>query len=347
MGEEVPPPPPLPACNGARPDEPPGISAPSAAAAGAAGDLAYRPLDRILAAADRAPERGSLCLQVPHVKQSHNWDCGLACVLMILQAFGVHTHSAASMRQICRTKSIWTVDLAHLLRHLTFEVTFLTVTLGANPDYATETFYQEHMEEDEERVARLFREAPSKGIALHECSLTQPQLQSLVLAGQHVLVMLIDKRVLSSWASESCSVLYGAQSLMLLSYTGHYVVICGFDTSSQQYSVCDPAGVSSPVRVPAECLETARRSFGTDEDILLVSHKQWRLRAAAAPAPTSPPPPPQCPCLRSCRCSVSSHREKLPRRAAAGSDQLKAVPPVGSTEGDGSGAGENFPLRRR
>jgi hypothetical protein len=38
--------------------------------------------------------------------------------------------------------SIWTVDLAHLLRHFAVDVAFLTVTIGANPNFAVETFYK-------------------------------------------------------------------------------------------------------------------------------------------------------------------------------------------------------------
>ena len=38
--------------------------------------------------------------------------------------------------------SIWTVDLAHLLRHFKVDVAFLTVTIGANPNFAIETFYK-------------------------------------------------------------------------------------------------------------------------------------------------------------------------------------------------------------
>ena len=46
----------------------------------------------------------------------------------------------------CPTKSIWTVDLAHLLRSFGLDVQFLTVTIGANPNFANETFYMENME---------------------------------------------------------------------------------------------------------------------------------------------------------------------------------------------------------
>ena len=41
--------------------------------------------------------------QVPHVRQHYNWDCGLACVLMVLRAMGVHGIDFYTLRQCCGT----------------------------------------------------------------------------------------------------------------------------------------------------------------------------------------------------------------------------------------------------
>jgi hypothetical protein len=84
-------------------------------------------------------------------------DCGLACALMVLRAFGLHQYDMAYLMRVCATKSIWTIDLAHVLSHCGAAVTFTTVTIGANPSYAGERFYAENMAEDEARVDRLFR----------------------------------------------------------------------------------------------------------------------------------------------------------------------------------------------
>ena len=43
---------------------------------------------------------------------------------------------------------------------------FYTITLGANPEFATETFYMENMEEDGRRVERLFHDASNHGIRI-------------------------------------------------------------------------------------------------------------------------------------------------------------------------------------
>lgn len=65
-------------------------------------------------------------------------DCGLACVLMTLGGLGALRCDLRVMRRLCPTTSIWTVDLAHLLRRFGVDVTFCTITLGANPDFASE-----------------------------------------------------------------------------------------------------------------------------------------------------------------------------------------------------------------
>ena len=81
--------------------------------------------------------------------------------------------------------SIWTVDLAHLLRRSGLSVELMTITLGANPDYASEGFYKEHIQEDGSRVERLFRvscdSAPCMQCLLHGLCITGFGLQPVFL----------------------------------------------------------------------------------------------------------------------------------------------------------------------
>ena len=85
---------------------------------------------------------------------------GCCCSLCLhrispLGFFPLHNHLPTP--QLCPTRSIWTIDLAHLLRGCGAEVAFLTVTLGANAAYARERFYAETMGRDAARVERLFQ----------------------------------------------------------------------------------------------------------------------------------------------------------------------------------------------
>ncbi|GLC36565.1 hypothetical protein PLESTM_000460800 [Pleodorina starrii] len=206
---------------------------------------------------------------VPHCKQYFNWDCGLACVQMILQASGFPHCDYRILRQFCATTSIWTVDLAHLLRRFGLAVSFFTVTLGPNPAYANESFYMENMEDDERRVSQLFVDAARVGIEVQQRSISSEELQFWLLSGSCLVIVLVDKRKLDPWlaAADMC-----LPSLcgMELGYTGHYVLVVGYDGVSQEYVVRDPAAQEPDLRVSAAALDAARRSFGTDEDILVV-----------------------------------------------------------------------------
>lgn len=47
-------------------------------------------------------------------------------------------------------------------------------------------------------------------------------------------------------------------------------MLCGYDLQSDAFAVKDPAADLATVSVPSAVLEAARKTFGTDEDIILV-----------------------------------------------------------------------------
>ncbi len=55
-------------------------------------------------------------------------------------------------------------------------------------------------------------------------------------------------------------------------HAGHYLVLCGYDVASDTFSVKDPAADLPTVSLPSSVLEAARKTFGTDEDIILVRY---------------------------------------------------------------------------
>jgi Guanylylate cyclase len=83
-------------------------------------------------------------------------------------------------RQMLLTRSVWTVDLAHLLAGHGCRVHFFTLTVGANPDYARERFYQGQLGQDKGRVERLFVEAKQAGIDVHQRSLPWQEIRDFL-----------------------------------------------------------------------------------------------------------------------------------------------------------------------
>ncbi|XP_047158512.1 guanylyl cyclase 1 isoform X2 [Vigna umbellata] len=113
---------------------------------------------------------------VPHVNQIYTWDCGLACVLMVLRTIGVNNYDIQALAELCCTNSIWTVDLAYLLQRFSVTFSYFTVTFGANPNYCVESFYKEELPNDLVRVDLLFQKAMEAGIDIQVCCMPAPFL---------------------------------------------------------------------------------------------------------------------------------------------------------------------------
>ncbi|XP_010905388.1 guanylyl cyclase 1 isoform X2 [Elaeis guineensis] len=213
--------------------------------------------------------RRSHSVDVPHVRQLFNWDCGLACVLMVLKTLGIDHYNIHDLEKLCCTTSIWTVDLAYLLHEFSVSFSFFTVTLGVNPEFSAESFYREQLQDDVGRVDGLFKKALEAGISVQCRSISGKDISVLILSGQCIAVALVDKMKLRrTWLKDvHVPEWYGRSS----DYMGHYVVICGYDADSDEFEIRDPASSRKYERVSMQCLDEARKSFGTDEDILLVS----------------------------------------------------------------------------
>jgi hypothetical protein len=143
-------------------------------------------------------------------------------------------------------------------------VVFCTLTLGANPAYASECFYRRQLSVDRTRVERLFRQAEEAGISLRHESVSWQFLRDVLHSQEHLIVLLVDKRKLKEAAGCCCG-------LIEPGYTGHYIVVSAFDGAGQAFVVLDPACAATYKRISPESLDRARRCFGTDEDVLIVS----------------------------------------------------------------------------
>ncbi|CAI9759721.1 unnamed protein product [Fraxinus pennsylvanica] len=208
-------------------------------------------------------------IEVPHINQLRTWDCGLACVLMVLRTLGIYNCNIQELEELCSTTSIWTVDLAYLLQKFSVRFSYCTVTLGANPNFYVETFYKEQLPNDLVRVNMLFQEARKAGINIERRSVSADEISERILSGKYIAIALVDQYKLSRSCLKDVYVsdFYSGSP----GYTGHYVIICGYDAVTNEFEIRDPAISRKFERVASSCLEESRKSFGTDEDILLIS----------------------------------------------------------------------------
>lgn len=113
-----------------------------------------------------------LQIELPHVRQKTEWDCGLACSLMVLQKLLGNKFDNAEYEEICAGKnfgtSVWTIDIASIFTDYKADYIFCTKTLGVDPSYGQNSFYEGTFNFDEIRVNRLFTLAPTLGLKVEK-----------------------------------------------------------------------------------------------------------------------------------------------------------------------------------
>ena len=220
-----------------------------------------------------------LARAIPHVRQQRSWDCGLACCDMVLRALG-HKSSLRQLTQRAQSESLWTIDLAHILHGNGVKFKFFTTLLGANPAYHSEDFYRATLDDDSQRVSELFERAVrNDSMHVELRSFAPAEFRELIRPNDSIVMALVDQRrlyppmsaFLSPPASSFLARFVAGSSN---EYAGHYVLIAGMDAARDAYVVMDPARDDAEVSVPRADVDAARRSWGTDEDLIVVPRGQ-------------------------------------------------------------------------
>lgn len=187
----------------------------------------------------------------------------------------------------CSTKSIWTIDLAYLLSRYGVQVAVTTTHVGANPAYHDYTFYAPNLAQDIQRVSLLFEKASDRGIKVFKRSVDATQLRYALSSGRYIVIALVDKTKLCGRSDSVVSALLEPSNGGLIrnachesnsdSFTGHFILLCGYDSTADVVCIQDPAGKPDS-RLPMWQLDRARKTYGTDEDLIFIR----------IPDPTSP-----------------------------------------------------------
>ncbi|KAI9559665.1 protein C22orf13 [Daphnia sinensis] len=215
-------------------------------------------------------------IELPHIEQAGNWDCGLACIQMVLSK-NLALQLLQNLSTICpeeyQNRSTWTIDLCYILNHFSVKIKYYTKTLGVNPNFSQEKFYDSYIPKDEARVNQRFAAAASKGISIETGSL---EITDLIhhIKQNGVAIALIDVNQLECVSCKSLVKELGNFMRTLLKpqlpFSGHYIVICGFDTKKKLIYYRDPAVRSELCCLTFSSFEKARQAHGTDEDIILI-----------------------------------------------------------------------------
>ena len=211
-------------------------------------------------------------LHVAKEKQKETWDCGLACVQMVVGVLGEDAKPTPEFLQSrIAAPSVWTVDLAYLLSEFGVECEFLTSAPVLDPEaYKGSSFYEAGFDADARRVDLLLRAAASEGIQVCKRTLSATELWNLMREEETLVIALVDARLLHARVRPS----NGDPAADPSAFMGHYVLLVGLEDERNGYIVNDPARDDERTFVHADALEAARHAAGTDEDLLLISAYQ-------------------------------------------------------------------------
>jgi hypothetical protein len=293
-------------------------------------------------------------IEVPHVRQKYNWDCGVACIQMVLglhagvpndpcAASGFDSNNGsvsnsnsvpsygsvpgsncnpgsnsnpspspspnagndpspvpvagtsfapdAEFRDVCRRlgfgDSVWTIDLAYILRHYRVRHALCTVTFGVDRGYSSARFYRERFSADELRVNALFQQAAGLGVVAQKRSVALDEILAH-LRKRCVVVALVDWRHLDcDWCGggvggrclggvSAClgKCLGGCGGGSGGAYQGHFIVVVGFNSSQRVIYYKNPSYSIGLCCCSWETFDAARKSYGTDEDLLFVYERE-------------------------------------------------------------------------
>ncbi|XP_076824902.1 protein GUCD1-like [Clavelina lepadiformis] len=223
----------------------------------------------------------NLSLSISHVKQGGNWDCGIACLHMLLKGSITQDEINFAIKKHLVDEQVWTVDLAYICSMLGVQHKLFTVTLGANDNFSEEPFYVDRLNEkfstEKERINKLFNEATANKVTIKKKSIKLEEIIIHLAVNKRPLIVLIDDtkmvRIYSNPITSLCNKLksldtVGDTAVEPRPFWGHYILVTGYDLTKQTIKFKDPSNDGEKVYCSMQCFEEARKSFGTDEDIL-------------------------------------------------------------------------------
>lgn len=198
-----------------------------------------------------------------------------------------HSVRLRDLKAFLGTESVWSIEIALVLRAFGAKrVRFYTTQIGAKRQYKNERFYEKTFEMDAPRVKRAFAIAREKSSGIRVELLDESKggmkdewvEREVGEKSEKMLILLVDKRVLESGYDEDSANIereYNRYHDKIgdddddenAGFVGHYICVVGVKGDS--FIIQDPAR-PEVLRVRKEVLHRARKSYGTDEDCIIV-----------------------------------------------------------------------------
>lgn len=203
-----------------------------------------------------------MILNIPFYKQNDKLDCGPTALNMVLDYLGKKSFSREQLQDLLdrdRSGVTWTIGIAKTSAQLGFKTELYTSSLGFNPKNYELEFYQKFADEQsssEQKIERLKMEAVKFGVHMEEKIFSLEELLSRINESC-VPIILLD------WGK-----IKGTDK-----FQGHFVPIVGYDENNVYVHNQDPINPQPNLAINRDLFEQARKSNGTDEDVVFMSRR--------------------------------------------------------------------------
>jgi len=218
----------------------------------------------------------TLILPVKHLKQKSNWDCGITCLRMLIDYYHYDLSVFENLLHSYEcNKSTWTIDLLHLLHQSDIQAILYTITIGCSSTYENVPYYESFIDEDRERVEKLFI---NKALNVKNESIVWLDLKKHLIEQRIPCLVLVDANKLECCTCKKTTfhrLIDKFFPTINSSYQGHYILVIGFINNENNDFIryVDPARIDGFCTTTKENFNLARTAFGTDEDIILCYKK--------------------------------------------------------------------------
>ena len=191
-------------------------------------------------------------LKVPFFKQTTPLNCGPMALRMVLAYLGNNEEIRVLEEKIGinKGKGISTIQIANAAASLGYKTKFYSKHVSFNEEHLKQKFYQEYSDMDLEKSEKLLENAKSNGVNIQEKTLPLEKLLEFVTK-KSVPIILLDWNTI----------------VKKKGYQGHFVPIVGFD---EKNVYIHNSGGSEFMSVPKPIFDKARKTEGTDEDIVII-----------------------------------------------------------------------------
>jgi hypothetical protein len=197
-------------------------------------------------------------LKVPFIKQSTSLNCGPVALQMVLQFFDDATsiEILENKTEIKEGKGIYTIQIGVAAASLGYKVSFYSKEEDTFEENSKKEFYKKFSALNKTELGEWVKKGEKLGISFHKQSLELDDLLQLVSTNS-VPIILLDWNIIKDKEG----------------YQGHFVPVVGHDS---EYIYIHNHGLSETkeyMQVKKGLFDKARKSSGTDEDIVIIHRK--------------------------------------------------------------------------